>query len=280
LVEENQGDYDKADEAFRKEWGIDGIILVGSNRKNVANLSASYNDIKVIRDNPDLLEKIGRTDMKYANMLSTQYGEELTNTYSSTVASIYKYLNFPGKGGTTITREKTEDEIQKDVEAKLGWAEFNAASQERDARMYELGITSTYDPRYELSGIQDDFKEREEYIATKYPGWQASRPKPKDFYKEVLPVIQIILKDEKWMAHASKVNPKWDEIAMRTKEAAKFHKLYEAAGSSDLRKYDLRATFSQFHYDFIQNASDEFGVFAARYLSSMPELDVSLVMRR
>ena len=280
LVEENQGDYDKADAQLRKEWGNDAIILVGSNRKNVANLSASYNDIKVIRDNPDLLEKIGRTNMKYANMLSTQYGEELTNTYSSTIASIYKYLNFPGKSGTTITREKTEDEIQKDVEAKIGWAEFNAATQERDARMYELGITSTYDPRYELSGIQDDFKEREEYIAKKYPGWQDSRPKPKDFYKEVLPVIQTILKDEKWMSHASKVNTKWEEIAMWTKQVEKFHKMYEEAGSSDARKYDLRATFSQFHYDFIQNASDEFGVFAARYLSSMPELDVSLVMRR
>jgi hypothetical protein len=280
LVEENQGDYDAADAAFRKEWGVDGIILVGSNRKNVANLSASYTDIKVIRDNPELLEKIARTNMKYANMLSTQYGEELTNTYSSTVASIYKYLNFPGKGGTKITREKTEEEIQQDVEANIGWAEYNAASQERDARMYELGILSTYDPRYELSGIQDDFKEREEYIATKYPGWQNSRPKPKDFYKEVFPVIQVILKDEKWMAHASKVNTKWDEIAIWAAQAAKFHTMYEEAGSSEARKYDLRAGFSQFHYDFIQNASDEFGVFAARYLSSMPELDISLVIRR
>ena len=93
-------------------------------------------------------------------------------------------------------------------------------------------------------------------------------------------MITTILKDEKWMSHASKVNTKWDEIAMWSERAADFHKMYEEAGSSDARKYDLRATFSQFHYDFIQNASDEFGVFAARYLSSMPELDVSLVMRR
>jgi hypothetical protein len=280
LLEENYGDYDKADAQLTKEWGSDAIILVGSNRKNVAGLSSSYSDIKVIRDNPDLLQKIGRTNMKYANMLSTQYGEELTNTYSSTIASIYKYLKFPGKAGTSITRQKTEEEIEQDAQAKIGWAEFNALTQERDARMYEMGITSTYDPRYELSGIKEDFTERELYIATKYPGWQNSRPKPKEFYKEIFPVIQTIIKDEKWMAHASKVNTKWDEIALWSKNVENFRKEYLEAGNSDARAYDLRASFSQFHFEFIQSASDEFGAFAARYLNSMPELDVSLVTRK
>ena len=47
--------------------------------------------------------------------------------------------------------------------------------------------------------------------------------------------------------------------------------------SSDARKADLKAQFSQFHYNFMQVASDDFSTFAARWLENMPELSTELV---
>lgn len=281
LVDANKGDYDLADAAFKEAWGYDGFVLLDSTRKNVAKLSASYDDIKIIRNNPQLLTKIARTDMKYAGMLSTGYGEELTSEYSTAVASIYKYLKFPGKAKTTITRPKTEDEIQKEVESNLGWIQFNKLEDLRNARMYELGITSVYDSRYELSGIQDDYKSQVEEISRKYPGWSSTRrDNQKEFWTEIFPVVKTIASDMNWRKQADTESNKWADIALWLTRAEEFHKRYEAAGATEAMRYDMRASFSQFHFDFLQNASDEFSTFATRYLNSMPELDPDLVMRR
>jgi hypothetical protein len=281
LVDQNQGDYSKADIAFKKEFGNDGFALLGSTRKNVAGLSSSLDDIAIIRKNKDLLTKIGRTDMKYANMLSTGYGEELTDKYSTVVASIYKYLNYPGKTSTPITVRKTDDEVQREVESKLGWIEYNNINDLRSARMYEYGITSTYDPRYVTSGIEDDFKAQEEEIAKKFPGWQSTRQdNQKNFWLEVFPVVKEIANNPSWRKEADKKSDKWKDIDLWVKEAEELRRGYDAADATDAMKFDMAATFSQFHFDFLQNASDEFSTFATRYLNSMPQLDPSLVIRR
>ena len=281
LVDENQGDYDKADIAFKKEFGSDGFALLGSTRKNVAGLSSSLDDIAIIRKNKDLLVKIGRTDMKYARMLSTGYGDELTDKYSTVVASIYKYLNYPGMTSTPITTRKTDKEVQDEVASKIGWIEYNSINDLRSARMYELGITSTYDPRYVASGIEDDFKEQEAEIAKKYPGWQATRQdQQKNFWLEVFPLVKEIANDPKWRKEADKKSDKWKNIQQWVVQAEKLQSRYDAADATDAMKFDMAATFSQFHFDFLQNASDEFSTFATRYLNSMPQLDPSYVIRR
>jgi len=281
LVEANKGDYDAADAQFKKDWGYDGFVLLGSTRKNVAGLSSSYDDVKILRDNPDLLTKIARTNMKYAGMLSTGYGKELTSEYSSVVASIYKYLDYPGKSKTPISRQKTEDEVQKEVESNLGWIEFSRLEELRNSRMYEFGVGSTYDPRYELSGIQDDYKARVEELSVRYPGWaDTRRDNQREFWTELFPVVKVIASDMNWRKQADTESNKWADIALWIEQAEAFHKKYEAAGATDAMRYDMRASFSQFHFDFLQNASDEFSVFATRYLNSMPELNPDLVMRR
>ncbi len=281
LVDANRGDYDAADAQFKEDWGYDGFVLLGSTRKNQAGLASSYDDIKIIRNNPELLTKVARTDMKYAGMLSTGYGQELTSEYSSVVASIYKYLDYPGKVKTPISRPKNADEIQKEVESNLGWIEFNKLEDLRNARMYELGVGSTYDPRYELSGIQDDYKSQVEEISRKYPGWASTRrDNQKEFWTELFPVVQTIASDMNWRKQADSQSNKWADIALWATRAEEFHKAYELAGTTEAMRYDMRAAFSQFHFDFLQNASDEFSTFATRYLNSMPELNPDLVMRR
>lgn len=280
VLEANKGDYDAADIQFKKEFGLNGFALLGSSYKNIAKLSASYDDIKVIRNNEKLLTKIGAYSPKYANMLSTQYGDELTTKYSTEIASIYKYLNYPGKGKSPIAQLKSDDDIQKEVDGKIGWILYNQLMQEREARMYELGIRSTSDPRYVSSGIQDDVKAREEEISNQYRGWQDQRDDDRaNFWNKVFPAIEIAAKDPEWRKHADGVSSKWQEISTMVDAMKDFHAAYESSMSS-AQKFDLAASFSQQYYDYLQTASDEFGTFAVRYFNSMPELNTQYVMRR
>lgn len=279
-LDANKGDREATDAQFKKEFGMSGFALLGSAYKNTAGLTASYDDIKVLRNNEALLKKISGYGTKYAGMLSTGYGDELTNKYSTEIASIYKYLNYPGKGKSPITQLKTDTEIQKEVDAKMGWILYNQLTQERDARMYELGISSPNDPRYMYSGIQDDFKAREEEISRMYPGWQDQRDDDRaNFWNKVFPVIEIAAKDTNWRKHADKASPKWKEISTMVDAMKEFHAAYESS-MNQAQKFDLAATFSQQYYDYLQTASDEFGAFAARYFDSMPELSTQYVIRR
>ncbi|NBR25052.1 MAG: hypothetical protein EBU08_15015, partial [Micrococcales bacterium] len=143
LLTQYNGDYDLAQKKMEEEWGIDSIALIGSNQKNIAGVAANYSDIKMIRNNPELLEKIGRWDTKYAGMLSAGYGE-LTDEYSTEIAAIYKRLNFPGGYNSPLTQKKSAEELRVDIESRRGWAEYQKATEWRDAIMAQYGVGSTY----------------------------------------------------------------------------------------------------------------------------------------
>jgi hypothetical protein len=46
----------------------------------------------------------------------------------------------------------------------------------------------------------------------------------------------------------------------------------------DAAKRSKKAQFDQFHYDFLQHASEDFAAFASRWMSNMPELDEGLLV--
>jgi hypothetical protein len=46
----------------------------------------------------------------------------------------------------------------------------------------------------------------------------------------------------------------------------------------DAAKRDRKARFDQFHYDFLQHASEDFAAFASRWMSNMPELEEGLLV--
>jgi hypothetical protein len=278
LLKENGGDYNKAEQQMAAEWGIDSIALIGSNQKNIAGVAATYDDIKMLRNNPEILTKLGRSNPKYAQMLSAGYGDIATD-YSTEIAAIYKSLNYPGSL-TPLTTKKTDIELRQEVEARRGWADWNKVANWRDSMMYQYGIKSTSEVRYKTTGIADEVERMTNAIIDQFPGWETDRNGArKDFEKQTLPAIIQIANDPKWRAHADKQGVKWQEIAYWASQAQKFYDLYNTNMNSPQRQYDLKAQFSQFHYNYVQYASDEFGAFAKRWLDqAMPELDTGKVV--
>ena len=68
------------------------------------------------------------------------------------------------------------------------------------------------------------------------------------------------------------------EIAYWLENAKQFKADLDQRMITEQRKNELKVRFSQFHYDFLQEASDEFAAFATRWLDNMPELSRELVI--
>ena len=287
LVEAANGDYDIAQTLMMEDWDIDSLALIGSNRKNIAGAAATLNDIKMLRNNKKILESVGRINTKYAGMLSSGYGDIAgsgsgPDDYSTEIASIYKRMNFPGGFDNPITQKKTSDELEKSTQARVGWAEYQKAVDWRNSMMYQYGIGSTYETRYETVGIKRMFDEMVTSIGKDYPGWVEERDENrKDYWKGTITTIEKIVDDTDWRAHAfDSGSVKWEEIAFWVAKARDFKNQYDAAINSDERKFALKAQFSQFHHNFLQTASDEFDAFASRWLNNMPELDTEFVVNQ
>jgi hypothetical protein len=285
LVEMSNGDYDIAEKVMIDEWGVDALSFIGSNQKNIAGTAATLNDIKMLRKNTNLLEKIGRINSKYAGMLSTGYGDIAgtgsgPNDYSTEIAAIYKRMNFPGGSNNPITQKKTSDELQKTTEARVGWAEYQKAVDWRNAKMKEYGINSTYESRYETSGIKRIYDEMVQDVANDFPGWVDERDENrKDYWNGTIKTVEAIVENVDWRTYAySTGNNKWEEIAFWVGKARNFKTEYNRPNNSDERKLQLKQQFSQFHYEFLQTASEEFDAFATRWLNNMPELDKEYVV--
>lgn len=285
LVEAANGDYDVAQIMMQEDWDISSLALIGSNQKNIAGAASTLNDIKAIRKNSKLLEEVGRINTKYAGMLSSGYGD-IAGTgsgpedYSNEIASIYKRMNFPGGFNNPITQKKTSDELEKSTQARVGWAEYNKAVDWRNSMMYQYGIGSTYETRYETSGIKRAYEQMVLSVSQDYPGWVEERDENrKDYWKGTIATVEKIVEDTDWRAHAyTSGSVKWEEIAFWVSKARQFKDQYDASINSDERKAALKAQFSQFHHNFLQTASSEFDAFASRWLNNMPELDTEFVV--
>lgn len=282
LVQENKGDYELAQKKMVEDWGIDSLALIGSSKKNIAGLAATYNDIDIIRSNSKLLKKIGRYGYKYIGMLSTGYDSDATvnSEYSTEIAAIYKRLKLPGAASEKVTRRKTDEEIKNETEARIGWFEYQKAQDWRDSMMYQYSIRSTQEVRYETSGIKEYYDKWVRNIAQNYRAWtQAYNDSREDYWNGLIPTIESIVSDNSWMLKASQTSNKWEEIGYWVSIARQFKNQYEIPNQSEDRKFMLRQQFAQFHYDFLQQSSEEFGAFANRWLNSIPELNPELAVR-
>lgn len=281
LVEEANGDYELAQKRMVQEWGIDSLALIGSSKKNVAGLAATMNDIKIIRDNPDLLKSIGNYGYKYIGMLSTGYESDATSSseYSAEIAAIYKRLKIPGAASEKFTRRKTDEEIRTETESRLGWFELQRAQEWRDAKMFEYSIYSTQEVRYETSGIKQYYDQWVNSIAKTYQRWaEAYNNSREDYWRGLIPTVEKIANDTDWRAKAWKNGYKWEEIAYWLENAKAFKRQYDIPNQTEDRKFALRQQFAQFHYNFMQTSSEEFASFAYRWLNSIPELNPELAV--
>lgn len=281
LLEEENGNYDAAQKRMVEDWGIDSLALIGSGKKNVAGLAATMNDIKILRNNKGLIEEIGRYGNKYIGMLSTGYDSDATvnSEYSTEIAEIFKNMNIPGQRRTRVTRAKTEEEIQVDAESRIGWYEYQKAQEWRDAMMYQYSIRSTQEVRYETSGIKQYYDQMVRDITKKYPRWtQSYNNEREDYWRGLIPTVEKIVGNTEYRAQAYKYGPKWEEIAYWLSYAKDFKRQYDMSGQSEENKFSLKQQFAQFHYDFLQESSEEFAAFAYRWLNSIPELNEELAV--
>ena len=213
-------------------------------------------------------------------MLSTGYGD-LTDEYSTEVAAIYKRLNFPGGYNSPLTQQKSSEEVRASVEARRGWYEYDKLSKWRDAMMYQYGIKSTSEARYESTGIQAEFNRIVANIGTEFKGWADERQQgQKDFWNVTVPVLEEIISNQQWMNHSGKQSNKWNEIAYYVQEIKRWKKDYDLVMNDPRRERLLKSRLSQFHFDFLQVASDDFDTFSAKYFESMPQLNPDSAVNR
>ena len=286
LVDQYKGDYELAQKQMIEDWGIDSLALIGSSQRNNAGLASTYSDIKIIRNFDGLLSDIGRYGTKYAGMLSSGYDSDLTTNsqYSTEVAAIFKRLDFPGEVDLPITQRKSiggKGGIKEETEARRGWAEYQKAQEWRDSMMYQYGIGSTQEVMYERSGIKEYYNKMIDTIAKDFPGWQQQmNDNREDYWRGLIPTVEKIANDTKWRSYAYKQSDKWEEIAFWLKTARSFKAEYDRTANTDPRKQRLKTEFAQFHYDYLQTASDEFAAFTYRWLNNMPELNEELVVNQ
>jgi hypothetical protein len=278
LLEMYNGDRYKADARMIEDWGIDSLAMIGSNQKNIAGLSATEKDIAVLRKNPKLLEKISPNGTKYAEMLSSGYGD-ISSEYNTAIAAIYKRMKYPGRIDQ-ISSRKSEEELRDQVISKLGYAELQKAEMYRTSQMMAYGVTSTSSKRYQTLGIKQEYDRQVQDLYDTLPGFAKIRNSDrKDFWTMTFPAMKEIANDTKWRIHADGTGSyKWQEIAVWVENADRFHKDVTRPMLSDAAKRDKKAQFDQFHYDFLQHASEDFASFASRWMANMPELDEGLLV--
>jgi hypothetical protein len=133
---------------------------------------------------------------------------------------------------------------------------------------------------FERSGIKREYDKMVQSIVDDFPAWAADRKNTNDEYWSVMiPSVQKIADDIDWRTYAfNKGSSKWEEIAYWLEEAKSFNKAYEAQNNTNDRKLVLKQQFAQFHYDFLQTASEEFAAFAYRWLNNMPQLDTEFTV--
>lgn len=278
LLEANNGDYDAAQRQMEEDWGVDSLALIGSNDKNVSGLAKSMKDLKFIRNNPKLMEKIAAINPKYTGMVSSGY-DNLTSEYSAEVAAIFKELNYPGTL-TKLSQKKTDLELSQDVSARRGWAEYRKATEYRDARMAEYGIKSTSQTAYQAVGIADDFESKVKEIVKDFPGWVDDfNSRSKDFWKQTIPALDSMLSDPGFRKATYESSPKWQEIEYWLTQAKDFKARIDTTMVSPGLVSRTKADFAQFHWEFVQSASNDFASFSALWLENMPELDPTKVVR-
>ena len=277
LLEKNNSDYAAADRAMMKDWGIDGLAFLGSHQKNIAGVASTINDIKMIRSNRELLASFANVDPMYARMMSSGYGD-LAVDYSTEVAEIYKNLNFPGTL-TKLSRQKTEEEIRNETDARLGWVSYNMAVDARNGEMAQYGVGSTQSNAYTYTGIKRKFDERVAEIKANYPGWVNDRTVQQGkFWDQTFPILKKIANDPTWRKYVDPIDGgKWAEISYWIGQVEQFRSGYGKLGSTTARDQGFSSSLNNFHYKFVQGASDGFAAFAARWLESMPELDIEKV---
>jgi hypothetical protein len=278
LLDMYSGDRDKADARMIEDWGIDSLAMIGSNQKNIAGLAATEKDIAVLRKNPDLLKRISPNGTKYAEMLSSGYGD-ISSEYNTAIAAIYKRMKYPGKIDQ-ISQRKSEEELQDQVISKIGYAELEKAEMYRTSMMMQYGVTSTSSKRYQTLGIKQEYDRQVQDLYDTLPGFAKIRSGDrKDFWTMTFPAMKEIAQDANWRQHADGTgSTKWQDIAYWVENADRFHNDIKNPMLSDAAKRDRKSRFDQFHYDFLQHASEDFATFASRWLSNMPELDEGLLV--
>jgi hypothetical protein len=278
LLDMYNGDRDKADGRMIEDWGIDSLAMIGSNQKNIAGLAATEKDIAVLRKNPDLLKSIAPNGTKYAEMLSSGYGD-ISSEYNTAIAAIYKRMKYPGRIDQ-ISERKTQEELEAQVISKIGYAELQKAEMYRTSMMMQYGVTSTSSKRYETLGIKQEYDRQVQDLYDTLPGFAKIRSGDrKDFWTMTFPAMKEIANNEKWRIHTDSTgSPKWADIAYWVENAERFHKDIKNPMLGDAAKRSKKAQFDQFHYDFLQQASEEFAAFASRWMSNMPELDEGLLV--
>jgi hypothetical protein len=146
--------------------------------------------------------------------------------------------------------------------------------------MAEYGIKSTSQTAYQAVGIAADFESKVAEIVKDFPGWVDDfNSRSKDFWKQTIPALDSMLSDPNFRKTTYESSPKWQEIEHWLTQAKEFKARLDTTMVSPGYVSRNKADFAQFHWEFVQSASNDFASFSALWLETMPELDPTKVVR-
>lgn len=278
ILAQNNGDQAAADDQYVREFGIEGLALLGSSTKNNSGLASTKRDLATYRKHSRLMYEMfdaaGR-DPSVAGMLSYGYGDD-SDEYDEITRAIFTSNAFPE---TTIpmSEKKQIEDYFNDPVRKMGWYEYNKLIAFRDSVMEQFGIESTQDSAYQDSGLKAYVEGEEQRLATKYRSWYVEKETSKSaFWARTFPALQKATDDQGWMNTAARMGTKWSEIADWTNATEKWYSAYEIIRTQPnadvVTLKDMRIAYSRWHFQYVNAASPEFQSFAARWLT-VPELE-------
>lgn len=279
LVTMNGGDYEAAQQQFVRDYGIENLALVGSSMKNNARLSSVEQDVQLFKNHGDLMYRVfeatgGSPEM--VGLMSFGYNDT-SDDYSQGVAAFLRNQEFPGTNIPMMEMRRLEETLTS-ADERMGWYEYTKLIEMRDSAIEEYGLKSTATEAYRKSGLKAWFNTNVENLSARYSSWDRARnTRRSDFWGQDFTALEVITDDGKFMRDMSQYGSKWSEVADWVNVTQVYREQYKSeqmrsTGSRPNLK-GMRELYANWHFSYVNNASPEFQVWAARYLSSIPDLE-------
>jgi hypothetical protein len=255
-------------------YGIEHLALLGSGTKRTLGQPATLEAYSVLRKHGKkngLIEQViaaGGNETDVARMLFFD-ADDIQDEWQPVVNAIQKRMNVPGQT-TKLMTEKTPEEGFRDSMIRMGRFEMERLNLWRDAAMYELGITSTQDPRYLSSNLGLQYQLAKQTIETRYPPYAARPLTIQEFEKRVADPLRVIVNDPKWLKDNQNTEV-WNELQIFLADSDEALKRYKFTNVKEERDR-VRAIFNNNYFVQLQSNSTEYRLFAAKFLTNHPLL--------
>lgn len=255
-------------------YGIETLALMGSGTKRNMSQPSTMEAYAVIRKygkKDGLIERAiaaGGNNPDVARMFFFD-ADDIQDEFQPLIQAIQKRQKVPGTT-TPVLEEKTPEETYNEAMIRMGRFEMEKLNLWRDAAIYELGITSTQDPRYLSTNLGPQYELAKQLIERRFPPFAARPLTIPEYESRVSKPLDIILNDPQWLKDNANTEV-WRELQVFQADSNEALRRY-TFNDSQADKDRIRQIFNQNYFAQLSGNSAEFRLFAAKFLSNHPLL--------